>query len=224
MPKPIVIFCHCCLSGNGIEFNHAASIFQELTQDVKNSGLEAAADHYFVGSSGGEANLIACSTLASEKAEIFENPEDSIGELPTLHQLHLFSQVHPNYYFCYFHLKGALHNAATKVTWAAWRHCMSDVIIWNWRNCVKDLDQGYDCAGPHWLTSKAYPMVQDAAYFGGNFWWAKGSHLAQLPELDLHSGRYEAEVWIGKRSRKFYVSAYQHHFPGIACGRNNHTR
>lgn len=191
-----------------------------MTHAIKASGLEDASTHYFIGSSGGEANLIACSAMASKKADIFENPTDAVGELPTLQQAHLFSKSNQDFHVCYVHLKGAIHSGVGRETWDAWRHCMSDVVIWNWRGCVNDLNQGYDCAGPHWLTSKNYPMVADAAYFGGNFWWAKASHLARLPEVDIHANRYEAEVWIGKCRQKFFASAYKHHFPGAACGGN----
>lgn len=204
------------LSGNGVEFNHASDIFQELTHAVKASGLEDALSEYVIGSSGGDANFSACCQMAPAKAKVVGNPEDGVAELPTLALLQDWAAKNTGHVI-YIHGKGSLHSGPTKPTWAAWRRCMSNVVIWNWQSCMKDLSDGFDCAGPHWLTPERYRGIVGSPYFGGNFWTAHTRHLRRLPKIDIHASRYEAEAWIGRTKRKIACRPYASHFPMTHC-------
>lgn len=216
--NPIAIFYHIRTSGNGVDFDHATSIVQEQFRDVDKSGLLSAATEFYVGVNGGDADTCAVSMMAPEKANIIENPMEGCGELPTLFNLQQWLPTHEDWHVLYFHTKGALHHGGTKLTWASWRHCMANVVIWNWQMCVKDLNEGFDCAGAHWMTREKYPNIVGTPYFGGNFWWATAKYLSTLPTLSpFGPNRYEAEAWIGRSRRKVFARGYRDHFPGAAC-------
>lgn len=220
MPTPsgvnLAVFFHMRLSGNGVELGHAIEIYQEILSACVQSGLLDAADEFVIGSSGGDANFIAACSMSPPKAKVVANAEDSVAELPTIKMAHEWSKAN-NGYVIYFHGKGSLHNGATKPTWEAWRRCMSNVVIWNWRACCKDLDQGFDAAGPHWLTTQQYPFIGATPYFAGNFWTANTRYLRTLPDVDIHANRYVAELWIGYGKRKIAVRPYANHFPMNGC-------
>lgn len=217
--KKLGVFLHMRLSGNGVELNHATEIFRELTRDIAESGLEAAADYYVIGSSGGEANYLAACEMAPKKAVVVENPLDSIAELPTLQLVHDWAKENPDAYAVYLHGKGSLHSGPTKSMWTTWRHCMSNVVIHSWRDCVKDLDDGFDCSGPHLITPEQYPSLCSSSYYGGNFWHATCKHICRLIPID-HKGwtRYSGEAWIGyANGAKIRWRARANHFPMTRC-------
>lgn len=93
-------------------------------------------------------------------------------------------------YVLYFHTKGItstlrhFHNTPTEIdlyrTYQYWRHYLNYGVLEKWEECVKALDEGFDTAGINYQT---YPHT----HYSGNFWWAKSSHLASLP----NPGTYE---------------------------------
>jgi hypothetical protein len=95
---------------------------------------------------------------------------------------------------------------------------MERVVIWRWRECVANLEAGFDAAGPHWLNC---PMGHNQHYFGGNFWWAKAAFINTLPPMaenaTEHQQFYEAEVWLGTGPRLPHVRDLAPHFPMTKC-------
>ncbi len=100
----------------------------------------------------------------------------------------------------YAHTKGALSASLLN---ERWRQAMTADVVAGWRDCVALLGR-YEAAGPYWMTTSGWPH----GYFGGNFWWARASYLARLPELtrdmtgsmppgELGDCRWDAETWIG---------------------------
>lgn len=101
----------------------------------------------------------------------------------------------------YAHTKGAYNPAPGS---AAWRQHMTRQVVTGWRDCVQLLGDGHDAAGPSWMMSPWYA----APFFAGNFWWARASYLARLPDVPRNllnatppgesgDNRWDAEVWIG---------------------------
>lgn len=214
--KPIAIFYHTYISGPGVPLEHGISIFQEQIRDMEQSGLLDAASEFYIGVSGGESNTCAISMMAPSKAKIIEHGPETCAELPTLCALQNWLPGHEDWAILYFHQKGSLYFG--NATWAAWRRCMMGVVVYGWKSCVRDLEQGFDAAGPHYLTPQAFPIIGNVPYFGGNFWWAKASFLATLPKLDPNGpSRYHAEVWIGTGKRKIAVRPYANHWPMTGC-------
>jgi hypothetical protein len=83
---------------------------------------------------------------------------------------------------------------------------MENVVLHNWRRCVADMDAGADAVGAHWLTREKYGAIVNpehggTPFFGGVFYWAKASFLAQLPPLPekfaCTADWYICEHWIG---------------------------
>lgn len=215
--KKLAVFYHCCLTNPepAIVLDHTIPLMQSQMDALVRSGLADAADEIVIGSSNGEANGMVARMLAPAKATVVDHSLDTVAELPTLALLQQWCRENPDGRVVYFHTKSAMYpgNAA----WKAWRLCMESVILWDWKSCCRDLDQGFDCAGPHWLSPAVYPMIGSVGYFGGNFWHSKARHINRLNPIDVHANRYESEVWIGKIKQKIAVRPYQNHWPMSGC-------
>jgi hypothetical protein len=214
----LCVFHHSRLSmvDPPIDFDWASGIFAEQMQSLEESGLLAACAELHLGVSGDEADLCAAAEMAPEKANVFRNDPNTCGELPTMVALQQWLPGHSDWGICYFHTKGA--SAKDNLAYRGWRHCMENVVIWNWAQCVKDLEAGFDCVGPHWLTPARYPTLVGTPMYGGTMWWAKGSYLERLPQLSpTGPSRWEAEAWIGKASGRIRARHYADHWPGPEC-------
>ena len=85
-------------------------------------------------------------------------------------------------YVLYFHTKGVTSMCVeTKV----WRNLLEEVLINQWQMRYHDI-QKYDCLG----VLDGNPIVYSA-----NFFWAKNSYIATLPE-PVSKDRYYYENWI----------------------------
>jgi hypothetical protein len=185
---------------------------------LKESGLEEAASEIYIGVNGDESEAFDASEYAPSKSQIIPHGRGSASELTTLHYIQKW--LRPGWNVCYHHIKGATH-PGSKI-WESWRNCMERVVIWNWRDCVRDLEHGFDTAGAHWMSSEKYAIIDPSQrYWGGNFWWATSEHLLKLPTIqanaDNHNMFYEAEVWIGKSPGKIRTMDYARHFPMKGC-------
>jgi len=214
--KPIAIWHHTCISAPTVDFDHGLSVYQEQLDTLSKCGLLEAASELYIGVSGGEANVCAVGALAPTKAIVFENALDTCGELPTQLALQQWLPGHEDWAVLYFHTKGVQYKG--NAHYRAWRLCMEQVVLWNWKACVKDLEDGFDCTGPHWLEPRLYPGLMDFPYFGGTFWWATGSYLMTLPPVSAYGpSRHEAESWIGKSPRRIRAMNRANHWPGGNC-------
>lgn len=212
----LAVFYHAFPSGPGVDINHGLAIVREQMAAVESSGLLSTVNELYIGVAGGEPNTCAVAMIAPEMASVAAHGPQTCGELPTLCALQEWLPGHGDWGVLYFHTKGALYQG--NGTWDAWRRCMMSVVISDWRKCVADLEQGFDCAGPHWLTPARYPIIGQFPYFAGTFWWARGSYLETLPRLDPNGpSRYEAEVWIGRSKKRINARGYADHWPGAHC-------
>ncbi len=96
---------------------------------------------------------------------------------------------------------------------------MQDVIL-GWRNCVNDLENGFDISCSHWMWNMADGTQHIPA---GNFLWTTSDFIAKLPSIYLRerikldgigaaSARFEAEVFWGNGPRPV-VKAYRTRLP-----------
>lgn len=200
--RPINIFFHTCFNlGNQ---DHAIAIFQEQIRALEACGVLEVAEFLFIGLNGDECDEVMLRSLLPIKTNItvFLNQKSTweSGEVPTLNILRELLPDLVGSDILYFHMKGLTHVPASHTFFAnqQWRRSMEHIVIWNWRECVDFLRQGYDVVGHRWYNSPT------GNYFAGNFWWAKSEFLKTLPEIKpqghLAGGRYEAEVWIGRGS------------------------
>ena len=94
---------------------------------------------------------------------------------------------------------------------------MERTVIHSWRQCVADLEGGYDVVGCHYMEPPETPPGQ--RIMAGNFWWSRATFLLTLPSimkrdrirlsgLDSAESRYEAEVILGNGPRLPRVKDY----------------
>lgn len=216
--NPIAIFYHCLfftgeppqLTPSGIQVVH------EQMETLKQNGLADCCQHFSVGINGGNESRVYASMLFPRKAQVHFHGLDSHNENATLLNLEQWLPGHVGWNVLYFHSKGA--------TWpyddylrSRWRGCMMRNVVTNWKQCVRDLESGFDSVGCHWMVPPATPVGQHI--WAGTFWWSTSDYLLTLPSimdrdriktsgLKHSDSRYESEVWIGNGPRLPHVKDY----------------
>lgn len=240
--KPIAIFYHCRVRGGAhpqveispgnicpanppIDGNHADSVMGEQMNALNKSGLLAAARELVVGCNGSEEECASARVLAGPRATFFCHGLDSSGEIKTLKILEDWSKTHRDHVVLYHHSKGVCWPGPGGTFRRDWRRCLTWALVFNWKRCVADLERGFDMVGGHWLTPETYRGMEHLKepIWGGNFFWANASFLADLPPLsnrmEWHS-RWDAEHWVG-HGRKPVVKDYCPHWPDpVYCAKN----
>ena len=199
--KKIAIFYHVCIN---LHPDHGINIVTDQINALNKSGLLSACSDFYVGLNGDDADQSRISKILTSKAIIFQNSKDTwqSGEVQTLREMREFAIANPDYYVCYFHVKGLSYppespnyNNALK-----WRLRMESVVINRWKECVNYLDRGFDSVGQWWH------VAFNGSYWAGNFFWATAKFISTLPNINtegqVSGGRYEAEVWIGKGQKQ----------------------
>lgn len=207
----IVIFYHAIFSGGSrpIDTPCACQIMQEQMSALKKSGLENAAQELYIGINGPRDDINVARLFAPQKAQFLCHGPSATTEITTMNCIRQWASKHDSWYVMYHHMKGVTHPPLD----INWRRRMEKFVVWEWKQCVNDLQRGYDICGCHWLTAKDYPGGVKTPFFGGTFWWATAKYLTNLPPLPpaTWENRYEAEAWIGKSRKKPRVMDY---FPG----------
>lgn len=222
----IAIFFHCLFYWKEPpELAPAAvEVVNEQMFALQEGGLLYSADHFEVGINGGDESKLYASLLIPDKAKVVFHGLDSYNENSTIRQMENWLPGHPGWAVLYFHAKGA--------TWPydhpirkRWRGCMMRHCVRNWRQCIVDLQHGFDAVGAHWMEPPDTPPGHHI--FAGSFWWAKSDFLLTLPSimqrdrikssgLKHPDSRYEAEVWLGNGPRVPRVKDYHPHWnPGM---------
>jgi len=206
----IAIFYHCLFYlGEPPELRHmAAAIIQEQMEQLAASGLLAAADEMIVGVNGGAESQLIAELVLPAKARVVYHGLQSRAENLTIVELEKWAPAHPGWAVLYFHAKGCSHAADSDYgnnVSGPWRRAMMEDLVGGWRNCVAQIEAGYDIACSHWLWNQADGSQHIPA---GNFGWFKSSFVARLPSIYLRQrikdsgiaaleSRYEAEVHWG---------------------------
>jgi hypothetical protein len=208
----IAIFYHSIFSGGTIpvDTGYACEIMAEQMRALKVSGLLDEADEFHIGINGGPEDIdVAKLFVPCPVAKFTAHGIGATTEIPTLNCLRRWLSGHEDWYVLYHHLKGVTHPRQELFT--AWRRRLEKAVVWNWRDCVKQLDNGVDSCGAHWLTPEQFPtLVFGPPFWGGTFWWAKAKYLMTLPPLPeaTWQNRFEAEKWIGRGPKRPIVKDY----------------
>lgn len=207
--KPIAIFYHCVFFlGDPPKLRQEALwVAREQMLALQGSGLMQAANEIHAGVNGGEESARLPANPLPHKAVVSYFGLASHSENFTILLLQDWVKTHPGWNVLYFHAKGATKEWGSSEFESSrlWRRTMMQDLVTNWRQCVAELDNGFDIVCSHWKWHQADGTQNLAA---GNFWWAKADFLATLPSMLLRerikqdgigslSSRYEAEVWIG---------------------------
>lgn len=186
---------------------HAVWIMGEQMEQIDRSGLLAATTEFHAGINGGSESESLAKAKLPAKATVTYHGLKSYSENLTIVLLEEWVKTHPGWYVLYLHAKGATKKIASLEGQmsAIWRNGMMQDLVLNWRQCVADLQAGYDVACSTFMWGLVDGTQNIAA---GNFWWAKSDFLATLPTIYLRDrikmsgiaaleSRFEAEVWIG---------------------------
>jgi len=212
------VFYHCLFfldSPDNLSEN-AINIVREQMSELKACGLLDAADELHVGINGGLESLEVSRIVIPPKASIMLHGLQCHNECRSIRMLEDWLPGHDDWNVLYFHAKNSSHATDTGIG-VPWRRCMMRHCVQNWRQCVKDLDEGYEAVGCHWMVPPSTPAGQ--YIFAGTFFWAKASFLLTLPSimrrdriklsgLDSSESRYEAEVWLGNGPRVPRIKDY----------------
>jgi len=222
MSAPIIIFHHGLLFlGEPPELcEHAIKIAMEQMQLLKESGLLDAASEMHVGLNGGQETEFLAQGIFPDKAKITYHGLASRSENLT-HVLieERMKSLDGEAYIYYQHQKGSSHAEASSYGQFAtnWRRRMQHHCVSNWRQCVADLDAGWEACGSHWLTGQGHDHSQH--YFAGTFYWVKASFFKIIPSIFTRArikesgigaleSRYEVEVVLGNGPRLPNVKSY----------------
>ena len=215
----IAVWYHCKLSGEGIPSeDFAISILHEQMGALKDSDLMDEANEIHIGINGGDSDaLTVCGFLPerSNRIHLHVHGPHARTEIPTMNCIIGWLADHPDWAVLYHHSKGVtrleqgLGNCDDAK--ANHRRTMEKTVVWNWRQCVKDLERGFDAVGTNWVD----PIVRPFAHFRcfiGTFWWARADYLMTLNRLPTNPDygmRLIAEQWIGQSSRRPRVLDYE---------------
>lgn len=231
----IAIFYHCLffLGNPPVLLPHALQVVKEQKKLMEVTGLIKNAGYMLVGVNGGEESEHLARGAFPNARLVFHGLE-SRNENLTIVEMEKWVRSHHDWYVLYLHSKGATHGygGLSGGQRERWRNCMMRHLVGNWRECVKDLDAGFESVGCHWLSKTTawrirIPFPPDQSMWAGNFFWAKASFLATLPSILLRDriklsgiksleSRFEAEVWIGNGKRLPIVKDY-HRQGFLAC-------
>lgn len=219
----LAIFYHTRLDGGQnppLNPDVAMPMMAEQMAALRESGLEEASREIHIVSNGGAGNLLLAAALAPDKSILHDNGPAAESHLPTVNYLRAWLPTHPDWYVCYFHLKGVTHPGER--LYHHWRKCMESAVIWKWRTCVSNLEAGLDSVGAHWLTPERYPGTVKSPFWGGMFFWARAEFLLTLPALPEAPRSREdwflSEGWIGSGPQRPRVFDFSPHWPSlVAC-------
>lgn len=227
--KKIAVWYHCILmrgqnpqdgrfSQAQIDPDWSIPLMLEQMETVKACGLLDAASEFVVCVNGDSENQAIARACAPPKSRFIDHGANAHSLIPTVRALRVWAAAHPDWYVCFFHIKGVTHKHQTIDF--VWRQCMEHWTITRWRQCVADLDAGYESVGTHWLTPEQFGPVCPVPIWGGMFYWAKASFLKDLPDLPLAPRNSDdwwlPERWIGS-GRRPKVKDYAPHWPDISA-------
>jgi hypothetical protein len=195
--------------------NAGCIVSNQITQMI-NSGLWDAATKIYFGINGGNESVPIAKSIIPAKAKITYHGLKNRNENATIMQLWEGAKTHPGWNVLYLHAKGASHDPQSDYgrSSAAWREGMMQDLVVNWRQCVADLEKGYDIVCSHWMWNMADGSQHIPA---GNFLWVTSDFVAKLPSMLLRerikqdglgalASRYEAEVFWGNGPRPNVLS------------------
>jgi hypothetical protein len=104
-------------------------------------------------------------------------------------------------YIMYFSNLGVGHNNTP--TAKSWRDLLDYFVIRNYKDRLKELEDGYDITGAEWCD---LPLP----HYSGTWWWSNSKYINTLIDIyeckekleipNLNSIRHRAEMWIGTNS------------------------
>jgi hypothetical protein len=223
MNVPIAIFYHCLLRlGTPPKvLPGAADIVSFQMACIGQTGLRDAAQDFIVGLNDNEGGMYEAQVLIPPKAKYILHGLSSRSECLTIVALENWVRTFDTEcYILYMHTKGASHpldSGYRNGVSIPWMHGMTQDLVFNWRQCIADLDAGAELCCSHFMRNMADGTQHIPA---GGFCWVKASFARTLPSIFLRErikmsgiesleSRYEAEVYWGNGPRLPNVKEYR---------------
>lgn len=205
-----------------IDPSFSIPLMLQQMETAKAAGLTDAAQEFVVCVNGDVENQLAARMAAPPKSRFIDHGAKARSLLRTVNRLREWSIAHPDWLVCFWHIKGVTHPGDE--FYATWRRCMEKCVIRNWKQCVKDIESGLDTVGAHWLTKEQFGNCVTFPFWGGQFFWATASFLAELPALPMEptcrQDWFLSENWIGM-GRTPRLKDYAPHWPNPGpCQKN----
>lgn len=218
----IAIWYHCRLAGGSsppINPDVSMPIMAEQMKLAQDSGLVDAASEIHIVSNGGHGPALYAAMLAPPKAIVHDNGAKAESLLPTVNRIREWLPSHKGWLVCFSHTKGVTHPHDDLTI--AWRRCMDTVAFGAWRQCVHDLQAGFESVGAHWLTRERFGTMVSTPFWGGMVFWATADFLLTLPAVPqvptCRADWFISEGWIGSGPRPPKVKDYRPHWPSLAA-------
>jgi len=163
---------------------------------IQRSDLHEKSEKIFVSCLGPEPNKIKLDKIIPKKFEIvLFSTNAKLYEFPILEFLKNKSEK-DKFYAWYIHAKGVISGRKNKII-KYWRHHLEYFIINKYENCVKTLNDGYDCCG---IWQDDITQLPNVEHFSGNFWWANSKYIKKLPYFseEEKSNRWKVLEWFDK--------------------------
>jgi hypothetical protein len=188
--------------------NYLVNDWKELISDqfetLYKSGLYDAVDKVCCGVVGIQPCLdeysvfikeLVSSYTTNNKIEIRTSIENSF-EYITLNWLKEYCNSN-DAYVLYFHIKGISHpiGSITRPFEDDWRKYLEYFNIEKWQDCIKKLDEKFDCCGIGYRKRKK---------FIGNFWWANSNYIKKLIPVSNVLLNKDKRIVALRRRRYFY--------------------
>jgi len=102
--------------------------------------------------------------------------------------------------FIYMHSKGMVnHNPSDFRTFLEIKLTKNTIL--NWEDTLYQFKKNK-------LINKAGLLPSDSGFVWFNFWWARGSYIADIKKLDETDNRFNCESWIGFYGTKSWIDTY----------------
>jgi len=187
--KKIVGYFHICQK-NGWEKS-----FDLIFPKIKSSGLYDATEEINIGIVNNNGYVIDDPRLNDPKFKVIYFGEEKNYERPTILHMRVNADVYQgDYCYWYVHSKGITHWGGPKESFIIdW---INFLVYWNiekWNTACKILES-YDTYGCNAIGKQHY---------SGNFWWANGSHLKNLP-VHIKDYYIAPEDWVCIKNDKMF--------------------
>lgn len=176
--------------------NHYREVVKEIGHAISESGLYSHAESLNAVTVGPALTL---GLLPTRWRTVLGSKQLGAFEYPTLSMMQAHARLVLDDIFFYCHTKGVAH-PEKKEQRDQWRRYLIRHTVERWRECVEKLET-VQVVGTDYRQRSAGGMhhIREPR-FTGNWWWARGSHLAALPlpgpHLTRRSPRMGAEVWV----------------------------
>ncbi len=190
--RRLLVFFHIATIGN------YRDIVSEVLCDLTTCGLFERLSALYVGIVGtGEVRGLDIPKVSL----LYRSADLTRFEFETLKRLQEIAQHDPNCLALYIHTKGCSVRPEHAAAARDWRRYMLHFLVERFRECEASLAD-HDVCGVDWRT-------EPLPHFSGNFWWARGDHLAALPPVASVSApnalwtispRHNAEFWVGMKA------------------------